>query len=100
MAFRIRLSEEAAAAFRILAPATKKRLRAAMAQLANDPAGADSGLDVAELDTEGVPPPMYRLRSGDWRVAFQIVDRDVQVIRIFHRREGYAWIDDPDEGEN
>lgn len=49
-------------------------------------------LDVKRLD--GDPgQPMYRLRVGEWRLAFT-VDSAVVVLRIFHRSEGYGWLAD------
>ena len=72
-------------------PATKRKVKAALRLLAEDPGGTSNQLDIRRLDTTS-GQPMYRLRVGDWRVAFA-VDKDVVVLRIFHRREGYGWLD-------
>ena len=72
-------------------PATKRKVKAALRRLAEDPGGTTNLLDVKRLDfTPG--QPIYRSRIGDWRVAFT-VDKDVVVLRIFHRHEGYGWLD-------
>ncbi len=33
--------------------------------------------------------PEYRMRAGNWRVLFEVVDDRVVVYRIRHRREAY-----------
>ena len=34
-------------------------------------------------------PDVWRLRKGDWRAVYRVVDGDVVVARIAHRREAY-----------
>ena len=47
----------------------------------------DSG-DVKQL--EGFDPPLFRLRSGDWRIIFRhLGDGDIEVVRVRNRREAY-----------
>lgn len=38
-------------------------------------------------------PPLYRLRVGDWRAAYFAEEDGVVVVRVFHRSDGYAWLD-------
>ena len=38
---------------------------------------------------QGVDPPEYRLRMGDYRVRFHVEGETVQVLRIRNRREAY-----------
>ena len=33
--------------------------------------------------------PVYRMRVGDYRVLFDIVESDVEIARVLHRRESY-----------
>ena len=33
--------------------------------------------------------PIYRLRVGDYRILFDIVDNNIEVSRIKHRKESY-----------
>lgn len=82
----------AAPTYKALPPATKQRVKAALRLLAQDPTGVTNDLDVKRLDTEP-GRPMYRLRVGDWRIAFTL-DKEVVVLRIFHRKEGYKWLED------
>jgi mRNA-degrading endonuclease RelE of RelBE toxin-antitoxin system len=82
----------AAPALRRLPPTTKRRLKAALRLLGQDPSGTSNGLDVKRLDADP-GPPMYRVRVGEWRIAFT-VDKDVVVLSILHRSEGYGWLAD------
>jgi mRNA-degrading endonuclease RelE of RelBE toxin-antitoxin system len=38
---------------------------------------------------QGIDPPEYRLRVGDYRVRFHMNDGTVQVLRVRNRREAY-----------
>jgi len=38
---------------------------------------------------QGIDPPQYRLRVGDYRVRFHLGDETVQVLRVRNRREAY-----------
>lgn len=50
-------------------------------------------LDVKRLDLPDREAPVYRLRVGDWRVVYLVAGTDVLVVRIFHRSEGYQWLE-------
>ncbi len=70
--------------FRKLDRATQIRLGAAISALAADPRPA------AATRLVGTPNG-YRLRVGDYRVLYDLSDRDltVLVLRVAHRREAY-----------
>ena len=38
---------------------------------------------------QGIDPPEYRLRVGDYRVRFHMEDETVQVLRVRNHREAY-----------
>ena len=38
---------------------------------------------------QGVDPPEYRLRVGDYRVRFHLDDETVRILRVRNRREAY-----------
>jgi mRNA-degrading endonuclease RelE of RelBE toxin-antitoxin system len=38
---------------------------------------------------QGIDPPEYRLRVGDYRVRFHLADETVHVLRVRNRREAY-----------
>lgn len=94
MSHRVRLDPVYAAdVLRHLEPTVKKRIRAALRRLAEDPTGRSVGLDVKSLDTSERLPRAFRLRVGDWRLAFLLRDGEILVMRIFHRRDGYGWLE-------
>lgn len=81
---------QAYAALRDLPPAPKRRIRKALDLLAKDP--RHPSLDVRNLDVTG-SPPVLRLRVGEYRVAYVVMGRATRVVRIFHRRDGYGWLE-------
>ncbi|MBW3583561.1 MAG: type II toxin-antitoxin system RelE/ParE family toxin [Euryarchaeota archaeon] len=94
MGRRLRLQPEYAAdVLRNAPPQTRKRLKAALRLLLDDPMGLTVGLDVRALRRPRGQPRMFRLRVGEWRCAFLIEDDVLFVVRIFHRREGYEWLE-------
>lgn len=88
---KVRLDREAAFRLSGLAPGPKRRIKEALASLAKDPSGRMGALDVKQLAS---PAPLlaYRLKLGDWRVAWYVTDDALEVIRVFHRSEGYGWL--------
>ena len=84
----------AAPVLRHIAPDVRKRLKHALRLLSKDPSGRLHRIDVKRLDVDA-GPPMYRARIGDWRIAFTVDDALV-VLRVFHRDDGYGWLQDMD----
>lgn len=94
MTFQVLLDEEwATPVFRSLAPATKRRVKAGLRLLREDPFETNPSADIVKLDTDPAAEPVYRLRVGDWRVVFTRSGSYVKVIRIMHREQGYDWLD-------
>ncbi len=91
MKWRVRLTAEAHEQVRRLPPATKRAMRAALEALARDGLSAD-GVDVRRLST-GPERVLYRLRVRGWRVALRPEGKTLVVIRVFHRSEGYGWME-------
>ena len=59
-----------------------ERVRRAVERFAETAAG-----NVTKL--QGIDPPEYRLRVGDWRVRFGLDREIVRVLRVRNRREAY-----------
>jgi len=91
--WEIRLDpDEAAPVLATLPPPVRKRMRAALRSLSDDPAGVVQDLDIRRLRTDG-PESFHRLRIGAWRAVFIVRPGRVDVMRIFRRDEGYGWLD-------
>ena len=57
-----------------------RRIKQAVERFAQTGAG-----DVKRL--QGIRPPEFRLRSGDWRVRFQLQSNTIQILRVRNRKE-------------
>jgi mRNA interferase RelE/StbE len=75
---------------RTLAPGLKKRLRAALEAIRDDP--RPSGFDVKVLRKDG-PQHYFRVRVGDYRIVYTPRGPHTYVWRIVHRSEGYDWFE-------
>lgn len=73
-----------------LPPSAKRRLKAALKRLADDP--MDDRLDIKLLQT-GSRHRTYRCRVQSYRIVFEPRGPDIYVKRIFHRRDGYGWLE-------
>jgi mRNA interferase RelE/StbE len=82
--YRIDIKSIAAKALADLSAADQRRIAAKIDTLAANPRPEGSRKLAGVED-------LYRIRSGDYRVIYQILDRQlvVLVIRIAHRREVY-----------
>lgn len=74
-----------------LSPAPKKRVRTVLDILSKD--ARDGRLNLRMLAMPEGKPEVYRITIGDYRIAFVIAGRTTRVIRIFHRRDGYGWLE-------
>lgn len=63
----------------------RDQLRTRLVAIAAAP--AERHLSVTAM--QGAPPGRLRVRQGDWRAVFKVVDGDVVVLGIGHRREVY-----------
>lgn len=90
---KVVLTSAAASTIRALPPATKRRIKRALTTLAADPLGEAGKADVRKLAGHVEGPPVYRLRVGDWRVAYRLRPRMLEVVRVFPRAEGYGWME-------
>ena len=62
--------------------AVSRRIKVAVERLAETGAG-----DVKKL--QGVDPPEFRLRSGDWRVRFDLAGDALRILRVRNRKDAY-----------
>lgn len=80
--YRIEFAPAAARQFRRLTKQIQKRLRPKIDALATDPrpVGVEKLTDIENT---------YRVRVGDYRIVYEIRDRDlyILVVKVAHRRE-------------
>lgn len=73
---------------RQLSERIKKKLRV----LEKDPFQSRSGADL-RLVWPHDDPPLYRLRVGDFRVLYFVLQREVRVTEVRHRSKAYRGLD-------
>ena len=81
MEYTIELKPKAEKDLKSLSPVHQTQVIAKLRWLENDLRG-----DVKKLTNF---TPEYRMRSGDYRILFEVVKNTVTVYRILHRREVY-----------
>jgi mRNA-degrading endonuclease RelE of RelBE toxin-antitoxin system len=90
---KVLVGRAAAAEVGGLPPAAKARLKKAILAIATDPRGRKRLLDVKRLRTARAESNVYRVRAGEWRIVYRLVGQTAEVVRVFHRSEGDAWME-------
>jgi mRNA interferase RelE/StbE len=90
--YRILLSRTAVSQLSLLDAKQKKRVKEALAELEDNPLKRRSGSDIKKLVTHD-EPSLYRLRVGDFRAIYFVVENEVKVTEIIHRSKGYKWFE-------
>lgn len=86
----LKFAPEVQSYVRTLAPEPKKRIRAVLRALREDPRA--EALDVKLLRTDG-DFRIYRARVGNYRIVYSPRGEHTYVWRIMHRSEGYGWLE-------
>lgn len=73
-----------------MSPSVKRRLKEALRIIADDPQSPRLNLKVMDYDG---PHRMIRCRVRDHRIVYEARADVVYVRRIFHRRDGYGWME-------
>ncbi len=90
--YRVLLSESAVSQLSLLDGKQKSRVRKALFTLEDDPFRRRSGTDIKRLLTPS-EPALFRLRIGDYRAIYFVIDQEVRVTEIIHRSKGYKWLE-------
>lgn len=90
--YRVLLSQTAVSQLSMLNSKQKKRVNDALMSLEDDPFRKRSGVDIKRLVTPD-EPPLFRLRVGDYRAIYFVVEHEVRVTEIIHRSKGYKWLE-------
>lgn len=81
MIYRLRYAQSVLRQLEKMSPDVARRVQSKINRLTNDLAG-----DVKRLTNYS---PEFRLRVGDWRVLFNVVDDTISIERIAHRSDAY-----------
>jgi len=90
--FRILLSQTAISQLSLLSTKQKKRIKDALLKLEDSPFSKRARMDIKKLVTPD-DPPLFRLRIGDYRAIFFVLENEVRVTEIIHRSKGYKWLE-------
>ena len=89
--FKVFLSRTAVSQLKTLNKKLEERIKSGIKNLENGPFLSRSGADIKKLGSKN-NPPLYRLRIGDYRVIFFVIDKEVKVTEIIPRNKGYQWL--------
>ena len=90
--FKIFLSETALSKLNSLNPKMIKRIKNGIKNLENGPFLSRSGAGIKKLVSQR-DPPLFRLRIGDYRIIYFVIEKNVKVTDIIPRKKGYKWLD-------
>ena len=85
-AFAVEFTPAAQRDLKRLDPGVRAQLLRASTVLGQYPFPSSSGRIKVLV---GLDPRHFRLRVGDYRIVYQVEDKQVIVVRIAHRREAY-----------
>jgi mRNA interferase RelE/StbE len=90
--FRVEVSETVCRALAGLDAKAVSRIKSALNELSSDPFMPRPKADIKKL--HGFEKPaLYRLRIGDYRAIYFVIDGAVKVTDVITRNKGYAWLD-------
>lgn len=90
--FKVTISESARAIFYSIDEKTQKRLGKAFEALKKNPFKKRSGADIKKL-RGFLKPALYRIRVGELRVIYSIIEKEVRITTIMERSKGYRWLE-------
>jgi mRNA-degrading endonuclease RelE of RelBE toxin-antitoxin system len=91
MRFEIVLAPEAAQRFRSLPAYHRATLRDALERHLRHEPGKVSKSRIKRL--RGLRRPQFRLRVNEFRVFYDIIDQEVQILAIVSKEEAEAWLE-------
>ena len=89
--YEVLLSETVRKQLKDLPIDLQQRIKASLMELKNDPFRSRPKVDIKRL--KGPNRNYFRLRIGDYRVLYVIEETNVMVAKVFHRSQGYDWIE-------
>ncbi len=90
--YRVLLSKRAQRQLRRLPRSLSERVKEKLSALEEDPVRPRSGADI-RLVWGHDDPPLYRLRVGDYRVLYFVLEGEVRITEILHRSKAYRGLD-------
>jgi len=92
MRYKVRLHREVAKTLERMSPQLRSRIVRGIRALEADPYQPRAGADIARLMGTKGREDLFRLRIGDYRVIYAVVEGIVYITDIFHRGKGYKQL--------
>jgi mRNA interferase RelE/StbE len=92
MKYKVLVSENSRAFFNSLEEKTQKRIKTALNKLNENPFKKRSGADIKKLEGS-FDPILFRLRVGEYRLVYSVIEKEVKITSIIHRSKGYKWLE-------
>jgi mRNA interferase RelE/StbE len=89
--YKVLLSKTSVSQLDLLDAKQKERVKKALLTLEEDPFSRRPRTDIKKLRYPS-EPPLFRLRIGEYRAIYFVVDGEVRVTEIIHRSKGYDWL--------
>ena len=89
--YEVLLSETARRQLGSLEPKMRRRVKASLAKLKEDPFRSRSKVDIKKL--RGPNREYFRIRIGNYRAIYVIERKKVKVAKILPRNKAYDWIE-------
>ena len=90
--FKVFLSKTSLSQLNSLDQKLKTRIITGIKNLENGPYSSRSGANIKKLVSQR-DPPLYRLRIGDYRIIYFVIEKNVKITDIIPRKKGYKWLD-------
>jgi mRNA interferase RelE/StbE len=90
--YRVVLSRTAVSQLELLESRQVKMIKYRLTELGKDPFRSRPGADIKKLKLPSTPP-LFRMRIGDYRAVYFVVNKEVKVTEIIHRSKGYKWLE-------
>ena len=90
--YRVLLSQTAVSQLSLLGEKQTDWIKESLRTLETNPFQRRSGADIKKLVSTN-NPPLFRLRTGDYRAIYFVDEHEVKVTEIIHRSKAYKWLE-------
>ena len=90
--FEVLLSQTAVSQLSLLNEKQVDRIKESLRNLEVNPFLKRSGTDIKKLVTSS-DPPLFRVRIGNYRAIYFVIENEVRVTEIIHRSKAYKWLE-------
>jgi mRNA interferase RelE/StbE len=92
MPYQVKLHREVVKTVAGMNPQLRSRIISGLCALETNPYESRAGADIVRLRGTKGRQDLFRLRMGDYRAIYAVVDKVVYVTELFHRGKGYKQL--------